>query len=304
MKLHSILLFIIIAILTSSCNNDVFIDRTDTTLSTNVLPSEGGTAYLKIKQNIDYFYTDISRKSKNGELHTLAQFNGTVDQRVFYNDSLLYITARQVDKHRYAIEVKHNYYPDTISIDFILHTEFSQENLSLMVKPCRNIKLGELQIPHENTWGTDNYKAIVFGMSYFNGTDETSNYTFKGVDYPVKVYFTFWDDNYLNLFPVDDVPKVGFKIYDMFTNTTFKGSPELSKYSQDLEGYSLKWTSEMDSTFQVKPYEDIGIRQVVNIEKRSYDYILPVYNEKDEKILEFRGKLILEIPERFEVQTY
>lgn len=304
MKFQSILISIIITILITSCNNDVFIDRADTSISTSVLPSDGGTAYLKIKQDIESFYAEITRKAKDGDTYYLANFNGGIENRVYYNDSLLYITAERISKDTYQIGVIHNYYPDTIAIDVELRTEFSEEKLSLSIEPRGNIKLGEVEIPHENTWGVENETSVVFGMTFLNGTDAIKEYTFKGQDYPVKVYFSFWDDNYLNLFPKDDVPKVNFKIYDMFTNTTFKGSPELSKTAQDLEGYELKWSSDMDSTFQVNPFENIGIRQLVNIEKRSYDYVLPVYNDDNKKILEFRGKLWLEIPERFEVQTY
>lgn len=304
MKFHTIIYSLILTILTTSCNNEVFIDRPDINISTDILPSDGGTAYLKIKQDIESFHAEITRKAKDGDTYYLAHFNGGIDNRVYYNDSLLYITAERISKDTYQIGVKHNYYPDTIAIDVELRTEFSEEKLSLLIEPRGNIKLGEVEIPHENTWGVESETDVVFGLTYLNGTGAVSEYTFKGQDYPVKVYFSFWDDNYLNLFPKDDVPKVNFKIYDMFTNMTYKGSPKLSKTSQDLEGYSMKWTSEMDSTFHVKPYEDIGIRQLVNIEKRSYDYVLPVYNDKNEQILEFRGKLLLEIPEGFEVQTY
>lgn len=304
MKFHShwhLAIMLLLSVCTS-CNNDVFIDKMKLETGNNTLSSNGDKSYININQDVNYCDIIISRKLNDNEQRVLAHsyFYIESDKRIFYNDSLLDISAEIVDKSKYLLELQHNYYPDTIYIDILLRSEFTDQSLLFKVEPRGDIHIGKINFLSPNSWTSESVTEKVYSIAYLNATDKVQRYTFVGQDYPFKTRFYLFDSNLLNIFKEGDRPLVPFEINDTFDGKTYQGDAMLSEYAESIEGDLLKWESyQEDASFEVEPFESIHIIQSVEIERRGYDYILPVYNDKDEKILELKGMFWLEIPRRF-----
>jgi len=298
---HAIILLFLIC---TSCNNDVFIDNLKLETGKNTLSSSGDKSYITINNDVKYCDVIISRKFDNGEQQVLSNsyFYVGNDKHIYYNDSLLDISAEIVDKRKCLLELKHNYYPDTIYISIQLRSEFLDNNLLFKVEPRGDIHIGKINFLYPNTWTFESITDKVFSITYLNATDEVRQYTFLGQDYPFKTKFSFFDSNLLNIFEESDRPLVPFEINDIFNGTIYQGDAMLSEYPEPLGDNLLKWESyQEDTSFEVEPFGSIDITQLVEIERRGYDYTLPIYNDKDEMILELKGQFWLEIPTQFTI---
>lgn len=303
----SLILTLIIAMMTTSCNDEVFIDDLAVEPANISLDWEGGDAIFKANQSLDHAfiiaYRWVNGRGKplgdEGMTYTLTRNSG----RDIYNDLC---RLRLTLKDNYlSVNCLNNFYPDTLYMHIDLSDEYETKQTNLRILPSPGFTPGQIAYTLSYWYGREYNDTIpLMSLSNINQIPVTINPLAAGDTIATKTgTFEPWrqllSDNIFGRTPIK-VPGVDFSFASM-NPVESTDSVVYNALPHTLKGNAI--ICKEDVSIEMPPETFCSVSVVVKHEEAGFTYDIPAYNPAGGETVSVDGIYWINCPLSYEIIT-
>ena len=296
-----ILIFIVTLI--TGCNNDVFIDRPEISVSAkNIKVGESTTITTNVELTSQPYMSIYYNYGKNDEI---MLFNGSAHN---YSDEFLAIDVNiNAEDNSLTMSVNKNYYPNDLKVIFYTEGE-SGFNVSINIVSTTpaNFKPGKIEYTLDSWYAEiETFTQTERNVTYINNSGSSSSVPIISAGETFKQVGRFRPDNPIYaIFLVEDSYQVDVRAFDnrqwpIMTNQTATYNFRTENQTFTIDAYPLEVST--STIVDVKSGSTLKYKVDVDVEVCAIRYKLPIYNDKGVHF-DLTGELRISVPKKYKIQ--